>query len=195
MGILQALQKAIESRDPYTSGHAARVTAFADVIACRLGWDERRLAVLRLGAALHDVGKLVVSPAVLRKPGPLSDAEMAEVRRHPAAGAQLVELIRQLRQAVPGVLYHHERWDGGGYPTGRAGSLIPAEARILAVADSFDAMTSDRPYRCALTPASALEEVERGAGSQFDPDVACVFIDAWESGAFAVSAALRAAAS
>ncbi len=195
MGILTAFERALERRDPYAGGHAARVTAVAEAIADRLGWDNERLAVLRLGGALHDVGKLVVSPAVLQKPGPLTEEEVAEVRRHPAAGAQLVELVGLLRPALPSVLFHHERWDGGGYPTGRAGESIPPEARILAIADTFDAMTSDRPYRRALPPEAAVAEVDRCSGAQFDPDIARAFLDAWDCGAFGVTAALRAAAS
>ena len=194
MSALLALSEAIEARDPYTRGHSARVARTAHAVGVRLGCDESRLAMLRLGGALHDIGKLVVSEAVLNKPGPLTSAEQAEVREHPEAGARMVALDRSLRPALPGVLYHHERWDGLGYPAGRAGSEIPFEARILAVADCFDAMTSNRPYRAALHPNEAIDEVERCAGTQFDPDVALVFLEAWQSGAFGVTAALRAAA-
>jgi HD-GYP domain-containing protein (c-di-GMP phosphodiesterase class II) len=192
---LLALSEAIEARDPYTRGHSARVARMAHAVGVRLGCDEGRLALLRLGGALHDVGKLVVSEAVLTKAGPLTEDEVAEVRCHPEAGARMVALARGLRSALPGVLYHHERWDGDGYPTGRAGTEIPLEARILAVVDCFDAMTSDRPYRAALPAEEALAEVDRCRGSQFDPDVALVFLEAWHSGAFGVTAALRAAAS
>jgi HD-GYP domain-containing protein (c-di-GMP phosphodiesterase class II) len=191
---LLALSDAIEARDPYTRGHSTRVARMAHAVGLRLGCGEARLALLRLGGALHDVGKLTVSEAVLNKPGPLTEAELVEVRGHPEAGARLVALDRALRHALPGVLYHHERWDGGGYPKGRAGSEIPLEARILAVADSFDAMTSNRPYRSALPAGHAIEEVDRCAGTQFDPDVALAFLEAWEAGAFGVTAALRAAA-
>jgi HD-GYP domain-containing protein (c-di-GMP phosphodiesterase class II) len=192
---LLALSEAIEARDPYTRGHSARVARMAHAVGARLGCDEGRLELLRLGGALHDVGKLVVSEAVLTKPGPLTEDEVAEVRCHPEAGARMVALDRGLRPALPGVLYHHERWDGDGYPTRRAGTEIPLEARILAVVDCFDAMTSDRPYRAALPAEEALAEVDRCRGSQFDPDVALVFLEAWQSGAFGVTAALRAAAS
>jgi putative two-component system response regulator len=192
---LLALSKAIEARDPYTRGHSARVARMARAVGVRLGCDEARLALLGLGGALHDVGKLVVSERILNKPGPLTAEELAEVREHPEVGARLVTLDRALRPAVPAVLYHHERWDGGGYPTGRAGPDIPIEARILAVADSFDAMTSNRPYRAPLAADRAIGEVDRCAGTQFDPDVAVAFLEAWESGAFAVTAALRAAVS
>jgi HD-GYP domain-containing protein (c-di-GMP phosphodiesterase class II) len=191
---LLALSEAIEARDPYTRGHSARVARTAHAVGVRLGCDESRLALLRLGGALHDIGKLVVSEAVLNKPGPLTSAEQAEVREHPEAGARMVALDRSLRPALPGVLYHHERWDGLGYPTGRAGKEIPLEARILAVTDSFDAMTSDRPYRAALTHEQAIAELERCSGSQFDPDVALVFLEAWESRAFGIEGVLRAAA-
>jgi HD-GYP domain-containing protein (c-di-GMP phosphodiesterase class II) len=191
---LLALSEAIEARDPYTRGHSARVARMAHDVGIRLGCDETRLALLRFGGALHDVGKLVVPESILNKPGPLTEDELVEVRGHPEAGARLVALDRTLRPALPGVLYHHERWDGCGYPTGRAGSEIPLEARILAVADCFDAMTSDRPYRAAMPCEQAIAEVDRCAGTQFDPDVAFAFLAAWESGAFGVTAALRAAA-
>jgi HD-GYP domain-containing protein (c-di-GMP phosphodiesterase class II) len=116
------------------------------------------------------------------------------VREHPEIGARLVALDRTLRPALGGVLYHHERWDGDGYPAGRAGSEIPLEARILAVTDSFDAMTSNRAYRPALPAVRAIEEVDRCAGTQFDPDVAAVFLDAWESGALGITVAPAAVA-
>ena len=190
---LLALSDAIEARDPYTRGHSARVARMAHAVGLHLGFDETRLALLGLCGALHDVGKLVVSEAVLNKPGPLTDEELEEVRGHPAAGARMVALDRSLLPALPGVLYHHERWDGAGYPTGRAGASIPIEARILAVADSFDAMTSDRPYRIALPGEEAIAELDRCRGTQFDPDVALIFLEAWESGVFGIAVELQAA--
>ena len=126
----------------------------AHQVGLHLRCDEIGLGLLHLGDALHDVGKLVVSETILAKPGPLTEDEVAEVRKHPEAGARMVALDRSLRPAFPGVLFHHERWDGGGYPTGCKGIQIPFEARILAVVDCYDAMTSDRPYRAAL-PAAA----------------------------------------
>ena len=166
----------------------------AHAVGARLGCDDVRLAVLQLGGALHDVGKLAVPQAILNKPGPLTPDELAEVRAHPEIGARMVALDPSLRSALPAVLYHHERWDGAGYPNGKTGAEIPFDARVLAVADCYDAMTSDRPYRAALPAEQAAEEVDRWAGSQFDPDVAVAFLQAWESGAFGVTAALRAAA-
>ena len=194
MAFLFALSRAIEARDR-SSGHAARVTALAEVIAARLGWDEERLALLRVGGAVHDVGKLAVPAGVLRKAEPLTDEDLAQIRKHPAAGARMVRRIRPLRRAIGGVLYHHERWDGRGYPTGRAGHAIPEEARVLAVADSFDAMTSDRPYRPALPAEQAVEEVERCAGTQFDPEVVRAFVEAWEAGETPVKGSPRPRAS
>ena len=196
MATLIHLARAIEARDPYSSGHAVRVTTFAEIVAERLGWDEDQVEVLRIGAALHDIGKLTVSDRILRKPGPLDEDELDEVRSHPVEGAKMVGLIGTMRAAVPGVLHHHERWDGRGYPAGHAGVDIPAEARILAVVDTFDAMTSDRPYRPALPAEVAIAELERCAGTQFDPEVVAVFIEAWRQGALVASGGSpRAAAS
>jgi HD-GYP domain-containing protein (c-di-GMP phosphodiesterase class II) len=173
------LARAIEAHDPYTRGHGGRVVALAEPVARLLGWDEERLGGLRLGGVLHDVGKLSVSRRLLDKPGPLTVEERAVVRRHPAVGAQLLAAFPGCRLALPYVLYHHERWDGSGYPTGRAGDEIPEGARLLAVADAFDAMTSHRPYSRALPSSLALHEVDRCAGSQFDPTVAHAFLDVW----------------
>jgi HD-GYP domain-containing protein (c-di-GMP phosphodiesterase class II) len=194
MSTLLAVSEAIEARDPYTRGHSVRVAQMALEVGVRLGCDDLRLGLLHLGGVLHDVGKLLVSETILGKPGPLTEDEFAQVRAHPGVGARMVVLDRALRPTFPGVLFHHERWDGGGYPTGCAGVQIPLEARILAVVDCYDAMTSDRPYRAALAPEEAATEVDRCAGTQFDPDVAVAFLAAWESGALGVTAALRAAA-
>lgn len=182
MGSLTALSAAIEARDPYARGHSSRVTVFAQAIAKRIGLDKERLSVLRLGALLHDVGKLAVPPAVLLKHGPLTEAEFVQVRRHPAAGVRMLRSLGAPREILPTVLHHHERWDGAGYPRGRAGERIPLEARILAVADSFDAMTSTRPYRAPRQAEDALDELRRFAGSQFDPELVGVFAEAWGEG-------------
>jgi len=177
--MLEALTQAIEARDPYTRGHAARVTALAYAVAHRLGWGEAELVALRIGGALHDVGKLSVPLDILRKAGPLTRSERIEIEDHPVAGAQLVEQIEAARPALPYVLHHHERWDGLGYPHRLGGDTIPVEGRLIALADAFDAMTSDRPYRRAIVPGAALEEIARCAGSQFDPALAEVFLDVW----------------
>ncbi len=182
VGSLAQLSAAIEARDPYARGHASRVTVFAQAMARRIGLDKERLSVLRLGALLHDVGKLTVPPAVLLKGGPLTEVELVQVRRHPAAGVRMLRSLGAPREILPCVLHHHERWDGAGYPRGRAGERIPLEARILTVADSFDAMTSTRPYRAPRETQEALEELRRCAGTQFDPDLVGVFAAAWAEG-------------
>jgi HD-GYP domain-containing protein (c-di-GMP phosphodiesterase class II) len=179
---LAAYATAMEVCDPDLGAHAARVGANAEAVAIRLGWDEHRLEALRLGAALHDVGKVNVRAAVLTKPGPLDDVELAEIRAHPVEGMWLIAGVPSLQPALPYVLFHHERWDGHGYPTRRAGTAIPAEGRILAVADAFDAMTSGRPYRPALAPTEAAGEVERCTGTQFDPEVVDAFLAALTAG-------------
>jgi HD-GYP domain-containing protein (c-di-GMP phosphodiesterase class II) len=179
--MLTSISRALEIRDQ-TYGHGARVAALAEPVARRLGWDRERIRSLRFAAPLHDVGKVQVRPQVLGKPGPLTLDEQEEIRRHPRAGAQLVIPLRHARHALPYVLFHHERWDGAGYPAGLHGRAIPMEARILAVADAFDAMISPRPYRRALSHEHALAEVERGAGTQFDPRVAELFVAAWAGG-------------
>jgi putative two-component system response regulator len=179
--MLQSIARALEQRDQ-TLGHGARVAALAEPVALGLGWDRDRIKSLRFAAPLHDVGKVKVRPQLLGKPGPLTLEEVAEIRSHPEAGAQLVLPLRRFHEALPYVLFHHERWDGDGYPAGLSGRRIPIEARILAIADAFDAMISPRPYRRALTHDHALAEVADGAGTQFDPLAAELFVEAWADG-------------
>jgi HD-GYP domain-containing protein (c-di-GMP phosphodiesterase class II) len=179
---LDAYAAALDVCDPDLGGHAARVGAFAGAIARRLGWDDDRLDDVRLGAALHDVGKIAIPPEILQKPTALDPDELAQIRAHPVEGTWLIAGVRSLVRALPYVLFHHERWDGAGYPTRRAGTEIPLEGRVLAVADAFDAMTSARPYRDTVGLEEALEEVARCAGSQFDPVVAQLFLEAWGDG-------------
>jgi HD-GYP domain-containing protein (c-di-GMP phosphodiesterase class II) len=179
--MLASLARALEQRDQ-TLGHGARVAALAEPVALELGWDRERIRSLRWAAPLHDVGKVKVRPQLLGKAGPLTLEEVAEIRSHPSAGAQLVLPLRRFHAALPYVLFHHERWDGEGYPARLSGRRIPIEARILAIADAFDAMISPRPYRRPLTHEHALAEVECGAGSQFDPVAAELFVEAWADG-------------
>jgi len=179
--MLASISRALEERD-HTEGHGARAAALAEPVAVRLGWDRARIRSLRFAAPLHDVGKVKVRREVLGKPGALTFAEQAEIRHHPRAGASLVIPIRSARAALPYVLFHHEQWDGSGYPAGLSGRSIPIEARILAVADAFDAMISPRAYRPPLTHEHAMCEVARCAGTQFDPVVAEAFLDVWADG-------------
>jgi putative nucleotidyltransferase with HDIG domain len=179
--ILQALVTALDFRDNETQGHSSRVVQYAVLIAERLGLAETDVMWIKRGAILHDVGKIGVPDAVLRKPGKLDDREWAEMRRHPEMGYRMLQHIRFLEPALAIVLSHQERWDGSGYPQGLKGEDIPIGARIFAVVDTFDAMTSDRPYRKALTIAQARSEIGRCAGTQFDPAVADVFLSIEES--------------
>jgi HD-GYP domain-containing protein (c-di-GMP phosphodiesterase class II) len=179
--MLVEISRALEARDRMR-GHGDRVTALAEAVALRLGWASDRLETLRYAAPLHDIGKVAVPREILAKRAPLTPDERIQIQLHPAAGARLVEPIRSARGALPYVLHHHERWDGGGYPHGMRGGEIPLEARVLAVADAFDAMTSPRPYRRSFTTERALAEVGRCSGTQFDPAVASAFLDVWSGG-------------
>lgn len=173
----------MEEWDPELADHAARVAAHAEIIAAELGWTPAQIETLRLGAMLHDVGKVSIRADILTKPGSLDHRELAEMRTHPVEGLWLLAGMPALAPALPYVLFHHERWDGGGYPTQRGGTDIPIEGRILAVADAFDAMTTDRPYRLAMTLGEALTELRLCSGTQFDPDVAGALVEAVMAGA------------
>jgi putative nucleotidyltransferase with HDIG domain len=183
--MLLPLHQALDARD---GGHSLRVTALAEAFARALRWDDLRVRRVRLGARLHDVGKLALSDTLLTKPGPLTDDERDRLREHPLIGAGMLESIPQAASALACVLYHHERWDGYGYPAGRIGTEIPVEARLIAIVDAFDAMTSERSYRDCLLTGHALEEIGRCAGSQFDPDLAHSFVAAHDSGALVLDA-------
>ncbi|MBZ5638991.1 MAG: response regulator [Acidobacteriia bacterium] len=173
---LQALVTALDYRDNETQGHSFRVVEYAEQVARRVGVGEADLAWIRRGAILHDVGKIGVPDAILRKPGKLDPDEWVEMRRHPEMGYRMLRHIGYFTPALDIVLSHQERWDGSGYPRGLKGEEIPLGARIFAVVDTFDAMTSDRPYRRALSVDAAREEVRRFAGIQFDPRVAAAFL-------------------
>jgi HD-GYP domain-containing protein (c-di-GMP phosphodiesterase class II) len=177
MSQLETYEAAMAVCDPTLGGHAERVTRHAEAIVRRLGWPDAKIQELRLGAALHDVGKINVRPGLLDKRGRLEPGELEAIRAHPVEGAWLIAGVRSLEVALPYVLFHHERWDGNGYPTHRAALDIPIEGRVLAVVDAFDAMTSDRPYRRALQFEEALGEMERCSGAQFDPELVDVFVD------------------
>jgi diguanylate cyclase (GGDEF)-like protein/putative nucleotidyltransferase with HDIG domain len=171
-----SLAKAVDARDTYTGSHSTRVAELGAWIAAHLGLDVEQVELTRLAGSLHDLGKLAIPEEILRKPGPLTPPERLVLERHSQIGFRMLESLG-VDPVAEWVLRHHERWDGTGYPSGKAGEEIPLEARVLAVADAFDAMTSDRPYRRALTRGEALAEVERCAGSQFDPRIAQVFLE------------------
>jgi putative nucleotidyltransferase with HDIG domain len=172
---MEALARAIDARDPSTFGHSARVAAVSIEIADQMQLPVKEREALRRAALLHDIGKIGVEDRVLRKPGPLSDAEMGEMREHSRIGHDMLEGLRFLRPSLPGVLHHHERWDGAGYPAGLAGTGIPLLVRIITVADVFDALTSDRPYRRGLSFDAAAAAVRHDAGTKFDPEVVAAF--------------------
>ena len=172
---MEALARAIDARDPSTFGHSARVAAVSIEIADQMQLPVKDRESLRRAALLHDIGKIGVEDRVLRKPGPLNDAEMDEMREHSRIGHDMLEGLRFLRPSLPGILHHHERWDGAGYPAGLAGSAIPLLVRIITVADVFDALTSDRPYRQGLSFDDAAAAIRREADLKFDPEVVAAF--------------------
>jgi putative nucleotidyltransferase with HDIG domain len=183
-----ALAEAVEKRDPYTGGHLHRVVAYSLLLGRELGLDAEALESLALGATLHDIGKIGVPDQVLLKPAKLNDEEAAAMRRHPQDGAEIVSRIESLHEILPIVRSHHERIDGKGYPDGLAGDDIPLAARIVAVADTFDAMTTSRPYRTALAHEIAAQEITKHAGVQHCATVVAVFDRLFASGRFRVEA-------
>jgi putative two-component system response regulator len=179
---LRTLANAIEARDTTTGQHVERVNAYAQALAEEMRWSEESRSALEFGAILHDIGKIAVPESILAKPGKLTEGEWLEMRRHPEVGRRMIAGIPYLEPAAPIVLHHHERWDGKGYPHGLAGEAIPVGARLLAIVDTFDAMTTDRPYRPALPPSSAFETLLENAGVQFDPAIVQSFVRCWERG-------------
>src|SRR5881628_490612 len=177
---LQALVHALEEKDPYLRGHSVRVANYAFGIGRELGLAPAALDLISMGAELHDLGKIGVSEAVLHKPGKLTDVEYRHIMEHPVTGARILEpLMRDAPVALAIVRSHHERLDGRGFPDGLKGDRIPLEVRIVTVADSFDAMTSVRPYRPPLSVQKAIRELEEGKGVQFDPRVVDAFLAAF----------------
>jgi len=179
---IQALQSAIAAKDAYTEGHLRRVSTYALEVGRRLGLSGRELELLELASLLHDVGKIGIPERILMKPGVLDGDEVRRMQDHPEIGARILEDVDGLAEAAPLVRYHQERWDGArsgeypGYPHGLAGEGIPLGARIIAVVDAYDAMTSDRPYRPAKPSSAAIAELRRESGHQFDPTVVEAFL-------------------
>jgi putative nucleotidyltransferase with HDIG domain len=176
-GALNALARTIDAKSPWTAGHADRVTAYGVALATRLGLDPATVATMRRGGLLHDIGKIAVPSHILDKPGPLTPDEMAIVKRHPEVGARILEPVAEYASAIPIVLEHHERWDGTGYPFGLQGEAISLGGRIFALADVFDALTSDRPYRRGWSLDAVAALFVRETGRHFDPSLAPLFIE------------------
>jgi HD-GYP domain-containing protein (c-di-GMP phosphodiesterase class II) len=171
-----AFSQVIELRDPYTAGHAQRVTDYALLLAEAMHLAETDHELLRIGVPLHDIGKIGIDDAILRKSEPLTLEEFEQMKAHTVKGAALIQALPGLDIVLPIVRNHHERWDGCGYPDQLAQDKIPSLARLMAVVDTFDAMTTDRPYRAGLSVDEAMAEIESGAGSQFDPECAHAFV-------------------
>jgi hypothetical protein len=171
------LSQTIEAKDPYTRGHCLRVRDYSRRMGEILGFTAQQLLNLEYGAILHDIGKLVVPGAILNKPAQLEPEEMDQIKIHPAVGEKIIANIQPFQPLLPMVRHHHERFDGEGYPDGLKGMSIPLEARILAVVDTWDAMTSDRPYRGAMLPEQALAIMHEVAGRQLDPELVMLFIE------------------
>lgn len=170
------LSDALECRDTYTGGHTRRVCEYSLAIGESLGLSAGVLDKLKLSAILHDIGKIGVDDAILRKAGPLNPEEFLQMKQHTRFGSDILQQVRSMAEIIPGVLYHHEKYDGSGYPEALKGEDIPILARIIAVADTYDAMTTDRPYRKGLSMETALEELRRGSGTQFDAIIVNAFI-------------------
>jgi putative nucleotidyltransferase with HDIG domain len=170
------LAQAIEMKDEYTGNHTMRVREYSHLIGQQLQLSAKELHLIQLGTPLHDIGKIGIDDAILRKPGKLTPAEFEIMKSHTVKGAKIIEQVAELAEIVPIVRSHHERWDGQGYPDGTVGEQTDRLARIVAVADAFDAMTSDRPYRKGMPPEAAFAEVEKHSGRQFDPTIAAAFL-------------------
>jgi diguanylate cyclase (GGDEF)-like protein len=185
LGTAEALAAALEAKDSYTAHHAHSIVQWAEAVGRRLGMDERQLRTLRYGAVFHDIGKIAIPEAILNKRGPLNEAEREIMERHTIVGEQILAPVEFLADVRPIVRHEHERWDGGGYPDGLRGEQIPLGARIVLVCDAYHAMTSDRPYRAAMSEADARAELRAGAGTQFDPRVVDGFLAVLDAGVVA----------
>ena len=182
IGSMRAFVAAIDAKDPYTRGHSERVAAHSRTIAKRLGLGTESEHRLWVGALLHDVGKIGIEDRILKKGGILTDEEYEQMKLHPVIGAQIMSRIEQLKEMLPAIRWHHEAWGGGGYPDGITGENIPLDARIVAVADTFDAITTNRPYQRAYEPTFAVEKIRELAGKRFDAKVVSAFLMAFEAG-------------
>jgi len=191
---VRMLAAAIDAKDPYTRGHSERVARYSIAIGKNLNLPEKEMRNLRISALLHDVGKIGIDDRILRKPGALSDEEFEFMKQHPAKGAAIMSGVAQLIDIIPGMKYHHEKWSGGGYPDGLEGEQIPMQARIVAIADTFDAMTTNRPYQKAMELSYVVEKIKSFGGSRFDPRVVDAFVNAVKRGDIQIEEQVRGAA-
>ncbi|MCR5098492.1 MAG: response regulator [Lachnospiraceae bacterium] len=175
--VVQTLAEAIDAKDTYTNGHSGRVAEYSRILAKRHGYPEKKLNEIYMMGLLHDVGKIGVPDAVINKPARLDEEEFERIKDHPVMGARILKNIKEMPSLVTGARWHHEKYDGTGYPDGLKGEDIPEEARIIAVADSYDAMTSNRSYRRAMDQATVREEIVKGKGTQFDPHFADLMLE------------------
>ncbi len=191
---VRMLAAAIDAKDPYTRGHSERVARYSIGIGKNVGLSDKEMRNLRISALLHDVGKIGIDDRILRKPGALNDDEFEVMKQHPAKGAAIMSGVAQLIDIIPGMKYHHEKWSGGGYPDNLEGEQIPMQARIVAIADTFDAMTTNRPYQKAMELAYVVEKIKSFAGTRFDPRVVDAFVQAVRRGDIQIDEQVRGAA-
>jgi putative nucleotidyltransferase with HDIG domain len=182
LGTLTALARTVDAKSPWTAGHSERVTEVAMKIGHVMNFPQERLNLLNRGALLHDIGKIGIPAKILDKPARLTDEEFSIIKKHPTKGFRIIEPIAAYKDVLPIILQHHERIDGNGYPQGLEGHEISKEAKIVAVADAFDAIVSDRPYRKGLSKAQAMEIMREEAGQQFDPSALEAFIEVIKQG-------------
>ena len=174
---IKSIASALDSKDPYTHGHSLRVTLYSLILAKEIGLDDKLLEEIETAGLLHDIGKIAIPQNILCKPGKLTDEEFAVMKLHPSNSEKLILSIKKLAGISNWLKAHNERWDGRGYPDGLKGEEIPLSSRIVAIADTYDAMTSTRSYRTALPHEVAIDEIKKCAGSQFDPNLATKFIE------------------
>lgn len=180
LGVINTLVNIIETKDEYTRGHSERVTKISLAIGKAIGLDKKEIETLHVSALLHDIGKIAIPEEILKKPEKLTLEEFSIIKKHPTIGTELVKELKNFDEISKGILYHHERFDGHGYPSGASGKDIPFNARIIAIADSFDAMTSNRAYRERLDDQNAIDEINRNQGKQFDAEIVKIFCDAYD---------------
>lgn len=180
---IMTVANTVDAKDDYTNGHSMRVAAYAELLARRLGWPDEEIQNIYYVAMLHDVGKIGVPDAVLNKPGRLTDEEFGQIKAHTLVGAEILNDFKMFPNVGVGAKYHHERFDGKGYPEGLRGEEIPLVARVIGLVDSFDAMTSNRVYRRRLNNDTVMRELEKGKGSQWDPELVDVFVELFKQGA------------